>query len=185
MPGTVLSFLLRKNLKTGVLSISLSALSAVLATGCYPVGLQGRSALPVGDTCALCAQLPEPDCKSGRVAHKVCNPQGCRPACLQNGRLPPRFAFEDHKKYKPCTFKAAGFPLPHLTPGKISVHHSFCAKRGNSSARPPHAAVTLSGPTLSVRAPASETTPAGSTSTPQARVSSVLSSKSSERDGPA
>ena len=36
-----------------------------------------------------CAQLPVPDCKSGRVAHKVCKPQGYRPACRKSGRLPP------------------------------------------------------------------------------------------------
>ena len=33
-------------------------------------------ALAAGGSCALCAQLPEPDWKSGRVAHKVCRPTG-------------------------------------------------------------------------------------------------------------
>ena len=34
------------------------------------------SALPVGDSVRYSAQLPEPDWKSGRVAHKVCRPTG-------------------------------------------------------------------------------------------------------------
>ena len=32
-----------------------------------------------------CAQLPEPDCKSGRVAHKVWRPEAVRPACREGG----------------------------------------------------------------------------------------------------
>ena len=62
--------------------MNLLALWAVYRTGTLPVGLQGRSALPVGDSHGsgilppLCAQLPEPDCKSGRVAHKVWRPLG-------------------------------------------------------------------------------------------------------------
>ena len=51
----------RRGLLKNVLAFPALPLSAVCATGCYPVGLQGRSALPVGDSCALCAQLPEPD----------------------------------------------------------------------------------------------------------------------------
>ena len=37
-----------------------------------------------------CAQLPEPDCKSGRVAHKVCRTTG---------------------RADPPAFKTAGFPI--------------------------------------------------------------------------
>ena len=48
------------------------------------------SALPVGNSVRYSAQLPEPDWKSGRVAHKVCRPTG-------RADLP--------------AFKTAGFPL--------------------------------------------------------------------------
>ena len=39
-------------------------------------GCKGEAPCPPEVICALCAQLPEPDCKSGRVAHEVCCPQG-------------------------------------------------------------------------------------------------------------
>ena len=44
------------------------------------------SALPVGDSVRYSAQLPEPDWKSGRVAHKVCRPKGrADPPCRECG----------------------------------------------------------------------------------------------------
>ena len=83
-------FAAQKSQNRGDLQWVARGLSAVYATGCYPVGVKGRSALVVEDTCARSALLPVPDCKSGRVAHKVCKPQGCRPACRESGRLPPK-----------------------------------------------------------------------------------------------
>ena len=60
-PGSVLNFYCVKIAKPGVLIMGRNSLWAFYRTGTLPVGLQGRSALPVGDSCALCAQLPEPD----------------------------------------------------------------------------------------------------------------------------
>ena len=60
-PGTVLNFYCVKIAKPGVLSIGLSALSALLRTGTLPVVIQRRKRWPPEATCARSAQLPEPD----------------------------------------------------------------------------------------------------------------------------
>ena len=71
--GYGFEFLLRKNYKTGV--IIYQFISSI--GGTPPRHVAGRSQ-GAKRPChrrlfvRYCAQLPEPDCKSGRVAHKVC-----------------------------------------------------------------------------------------------------------------
>ena len=60
------------------------------------------SALPVGDSVRYSAQLPEPDWKSGRVAHKVCRPTGqADPPAANAAWLPGGFASGGRGRFAP------------------------------------------------------------------------------------
>ena len=93
-PGTVLNFYYVKIAKPGLFSIGLFTLSAVLAAGCHPVVIQRRKRWPSETPCAHSAHLPELDCKSSRVAHKVCRPTGgADPPAFKTACFPLRLAF--------------------------------------------------------------------------------------------
>ena len=85
----------------GGLSISLLASWAVLRTGTLPVGLQGRSALPVGDTPWAKRPAQVPDRDQAVSPRRSGGRKAVRPACREGGRLSPlRLAFDDLTSFR-------------------------------------------------------------------------------------
>ena len=102
-PGTVSSFLLRKKLET-VGSIYQFICSIGHLPHRHVAGLVARAKRLARrrQPARASAQHPEPDRRSGRGVCEVWRPKAVRPACLPNGRLPPR-------KSPPPTRKPAAY----------------------------------------------------------------------------
>ena len=60
-----------------------------------------------------CAQLPVPDCKSGRVAHKVCRPTGrADPPAAKAAWLPPGLCLRRPGTLRPPVPQTGKVPVP-------------------------------------------------------------------------
>ncbi|PVY39839.1 hypothetical protein C8D82_11980 [Victivallis vadensis] len=60
-----------------------------------------------------CAQLPVPDCKSGRVAHKVCRPTGrADPPAAKAAWLPPGLCLRRPGTLRPPVLQTGKVPVP-------------------------------------------------------------------------